>query len=85
MEKKDINKLASYIKRHYKHFQRFYVPTQVNEEITYRTSIEGCIIQVSHGYEFIDILDLTEEEQKQLEEKLKCSKRSYWMHRLRTF
>lgn len=77
MEKKNINKLASYIKKNYKNFQRFYTPTYLIGEIDYRTSIQGCIIQVSHGWEYIDILDLTEEEQKQLEEKLKCTKKNY--------
>lgn len=70
MEKKNINKLASYIKRHYKDYQRFYTPTYLYIDIDYRTTVQGCALQVSHCYGYIDILDLTEEEQKQLEEKL---------------
>lgn len=70
MKKKDINKLASYIKNNYKDFQRFYTPTYLDSDIDYRTTIQGCALQVSHCWGYIDILDLTAEEQKQLEEKL---------------
>ena len=66
-----IDELVFYLNNTFKDYRRFYTPTDMNETISYTYSVAGITIQASHEYRYVDILGLTEEQQEQLERKLK--------------
>lgn len=72
MGKDKIDIIAEYAKRSFGGYGLFFTPTMRGGEINRVIDIaDDVCIQVSDYYEYIDILGLTLEEQKEMEKKLK--------------
>lgn len=65
--KRKVEELAEWLKKHCHKYQRFYTPSYMSSDIDSTKTVAGVRLNISHGWGYVDILGLTDEEENELE------------------
>lgn len=72
IDEKKVQELAEWLKKNCHRYQRFYTATYFVADIDDSAEVAGVRLSISHGWGYVDILGLTDEEEQALEKLMEA-------------